>query len=432
MLFVRLLREVGIPSSPEQVSDFGRILERIGITGREDFYFSARAIFVRRREDLALFERAFNLFFQIQGNPQQSVIDPTQAPVARRSCPVQIQQLAEDARRRENSGDEETASDIETTLTYSAVETLREKRFDKFTPEEQREARRLMDELDWQPGMRRTRRYRHSPHGASLDLMRAFRRNIKHGAELFDLPARTRKYKPRPLVVIADLSGSMDAYSRMVLYLLHALSHAELAPRVEVFGFGTRLTRLTPDMKRKSVDAALERVSRRAQDWSGGTRIGDALKTFNFKWARRVLRHGAVVLIISDGWDRGDLDLLRTEMARLQKSCARLIWLNPLLGDATFRAEQQGLQVALPFVDEHLPVHNLASLESLIAALASIGDARPLRRQLPRVEIPREEKNGQKFMELPQMGESDYVRRTMTLRVVNGLPSVRYEENPSD
>ena len=319
MLFVRLLREVGIPSSPEQVSDFGRILERIGITRREDFYFSARAIFVRRREDLALFERAFNLFFQIQGNPQQSVIDPTQAPVARRSRPVQVQKLAEDARKRENRDDNKNAPETETTRTYTAAETLREKRFDKFTPEEQREARRLMDELDWQPGMRRTRRYRHSPHGASLDLMRAFRRNIKHGAELFDLPARTRKCKPRPLVVIADLSGSMDSYSRMVLHLLHALSHAGLAPRVEVFGFGTRLTRLTPDMKRKSVGAALERVSRRAQDWSGGTRIGDALKTFNFKWARRVLRHGAVVLIISDGWDRGDLELLRNEMARLQK-----------------------------------------------------------------------------------------------------------------
>jgi uncharacterized protein len=215
----------------------------------------------------------------------------------------------------------------------------------------------------------------------------------------------------------------------MVLHLLHALTHE--MTRVEVFAFGTRLTRITPDLKRRSVDLAVARAAQRVPDWSGGTRIGEAIKTFNFKWARRVLRAGAVALIISDGWDRGDLELLRIEMARLQRSCFRLIWLNPLLGAPSFEPTAQGLSVALSFVDDFLPVHNLVSLEQLASTLSSLPTARPLRRQLPCVRIPTTESQAApKIMELPQMGTSDYVRRTMLLRTVDGVPTVSYEENP--
>ncbi len=286
--------------------------------------------------------------------------------------------------------------------------------------------------MNWRVGLRRTRRHRRTPRGARFDLSRVLRKNLKYGAEIYDIPARERKFKPRPLVMIADISGSMERYSRMVLHLVHALSASDVASHVEAFVFSTRLTRITNDLKRKSVDTALARVSAHTRDFGGGTRIGDALKTFNFKWARRVLRNGAVVLIISDGWDCGDLELLRDEMARLQRNSSRLIWLNPLLRDASFQAQAQGLQVALPFADDHLSVQNLASIEQLVEVLSTLGDFRPLRRQLPHVEIPESQDTGQKFMQLPQLATSDYVRKTMVLKTVNGVPTFVYEDNPSD
>jgi uncharacterized protein with von Willebrand factor type A (vWA) domain len=432
ILFARLLREVGLTISPDQVSDLARMLERIGVARRDDVYHAARALFVRKHSEIPLFDRAFNLFFTIQGKPQESFIDPTQAPVARRFRPKTIQQLADETQETEKRQGKQDAPQSEEIPFYSSAEILRNKRFDQFTEEELRAARRFIEQMNWHVGLRKTRRYKRTASGARLDLSRVLRRNLKYGAEVYDVPARERKFKPRPLVILADMSGSMERYSRMVLHLVHALSAADVASHVETFVFGTRLTRITPDLKRRSVDAALTRVSAHVQDWSGGTRIGDALKTFNYKWGRRVLHNGAVVLIISDGWDRGDLELLRDEMARLQKNSARLIWLNPLLGEAPFHAEAQGLKVALPFVDNHLSVRNLASLEQLVAVLGMIDDARPLRRQAPRVEIPSDVKPDQKFMELPQRGTSDYVRRTMVMRVVNDVPTFVYEDNPSD
>ncbi len=369
----------------------------------------------------------------MRGRPQQSVIDPTQRPAKRALRPKPIQQLMERAPSRQ--GEKETKQpdpeNSEQVMIYSSLEVLRQKNFEEFTREELREARRLMAALDWQLGERQTRRKRPARHGAQIDFTRVLRRNLKYGAELVQLPERERRSKPRPLVVLADVSGSMERYTRMVLHLLHALSH-EVA-RVEVFTFGTRLTRITPDLKRRDVDASLARVAQHVPDWSGGTRIGETLKTFNFKWARRVLRAGAVVLVISDGWDRGDLSLLQREMARLQRSCFRLIWLNPLLGAPSFEPRAQGLQVALPYVDDLLPVHNLASLEMLVAKLSTLRDTRPLRRQQPHAVIPSAETPVQlEFMDQPQMGTSDYVRRTLRLEMRDGLPSLRYGETADD
>ncbi|HZQ08232.1 MAG TPA: VWA domain-containing protein [Anaerolineae bacterium] len=430
LLFVRLLRALGFIISPDQVSDLARILEKIGVARRADVYNAARALFVRKQSDLLLFDCAFNLFFSIQGRPPQSIIDPTQSPVARGLRPKTIQQLSDESKQRESRETAPPASESENLPLYSPAETFRKKRFDQFTADELRDARRLIEQMHWRVGLRQTRRYKRIARGAHLDLSRLLRRNLKHGADLYDLPERERKFKPRPLVILADISGSMERYSRLVLQLVHALGHAELAARVEVFVFGTRLTRITPDLKRRSVDAALARVSEHVPDWAGGTRIGDALKTFNYKWARRVLHNGAVVLIISDGWDCGDLELLREEMARLQRSCSRLIWLNPLLGEAAYQAQAQGLQIALPFVDDHLPINNLENLEQLVAVLATLDESRPLRRQNARVAIPRTETFNTRFMERPEMGTSDYVRRTLVLRVINGVPTFVYEENP--
>jgi uncharacterized protein len=430
LVFARLLRSAGLMVAPDQLADLGRVLERIGVERREDVYYAARALFVRRRDELPIFDRAFELFFRMQGRPQQSIIAPGQAPVARVMRPASIQSLAEHtARRIEKESPAAAPDDVEEVRQYSPDEVLRMKNFAQFTPEEMRRARELMAQLDWRLGSRRTRRRRSSVAGAELDFTRMLRRNLRFGGELFHLPEREPRYKPRPVVVLADISGSMERYTRMVLHWLHALSHG--TERIEVFTFGTRLTRITQSLRKRSVDAALARAGQQVADWSGGTRIGDALKTFNYQWARRVLHSGAVVLIISDGWDRGDLELLRHEMERLQRSCARLIWLNPLLGDAGFTADAQGLLVALPYVDDFLPVHNLASLADLVSVLSDLRIERPARKQRPHAVLPRAEAvRPPDLMPLPQMGTTNYVRRTLTLRVEDGAPRVRYEENP--
>ncbi len=430
LVFARLLREAGLDISPEQVADLGRILARTGVAERETVYCAARALFVRRRDDLPVFDRAFELFFRMQGRPQRPVISPGQQPARRAVRPATIQRVAEEVARQAQRQEQKAESGaVEEVMRYSPDELLRRKNFAQFDADDVRRARELLAQLAWQLGQRQTRRKRSTPRGAQIDFTRLFRRNLRYGGELFRLPGREPRFKPRPIVVLADISGSMERYTRMVLHWLHALSQG--MERVEVFTFGTRLTRITPDLKKRSVDEALARAARHVADWSGGTRIGEALKTFNYDWARRVLRAGAVVLIVSDGWDRGDLELLRHEMERLQRSCARLIWLDPLLGDDRFAADAQGLKVALPYVDDFLPVHNLDSLEALVARLSTLRPERPPRRQRPVVSLPgRADEGGQKVMELPQMGESNYVRRTLTLRVVDGAPRFGYEDNP--
>jgi len=187
----------------------------------------------------------------------------------------------------------------------------------------------------------------------------------------------------RPLILICDISGSMDRYSRLLLRFVHAMEHG--LDTVEVFVFSTRLTRITRELRKKDVDSAIEQVVKSVDDWSGGTRIGEAIKTFNYKWARRVLRSGATVIMISDGWDRGDPVLLSREMSRLQRSCRRLIWLNPLLGAPGYQPLTQGIRAALPFVDAFLPIHNMESMEALARLLGDMDDQPPVRRQLSQI-----------------------------------------------
>jgi uncharacterized protein with von Willebrand factor type A (vWA) domain len=259
--------------------------------------------------------------------------------------------------------DEETREVFEVVQTHSTQERLRQKDFGDMSPEEIEEVRRFISELVWQLGQKRTRRF-HPGRSARLDLRRLMRKNLRYGGELIELPSRRRKVKPRPLVIVADVSGSMESYTKLLLYFVYSLLEG-LTQRVEAFVFSTRLSRITHELHNRELEAALKRVARSVPDWSGGTRIGDALKRFNFKWSRRVLGRGAIVLLISDGWDRGDPDILGQEMARLQRSCYRLIWLNPLLGSPRYEPLTRGMQAALPYVDDFLPVHNLASLEAL-------------------------------------------------------------------
>lgn len=287
-------------------------------------------------------------------------------------------------RRQPTADDEDTAEgqereEFEIQLTFSRDEALRTKDFAQFTWEEVQACKELIRRMEWHIQPRRTRRRRPDRAGRLLDMRRTLRQSWRFGGEPLELSWRNIRTEPRPLVLICDISGSMERYSRILLQFAHAIS-AGLG-NVETFVFGTRLTRITRQLRHKDIDDAIDAVSKHVVDWSGGTRIGEAIKEFNFRWGRRVLGRSPVVLLISDGWDRGDPELLAREMDRLQRSCHRLIWLNPLLGTPGYEPLTVGMQAALPFVDDFLPVHNLVSLEQLGAKLASLGPQRPLRRQ---------------------------------------------------
>ena len=268
---------------------------------------------------------------------------------------------------------------IDLTRTFSAREVLREKDFAQFTTEETQQARQLMVELQWNPGLRRTRRQERGK-GPRLDVRRTLRDNAQFGGELLRLRTRRRKEKARRLVVICDVSGSMERYTRMLLHFIHSL-YSGLESRVEAFLFATRLTRITRQLERRDIDQAVSEVSKAVPDWSGGTRIGEALREFNFRWARRTLGWGSIVLIVSDGWDRGEPEALGEEMARLQRSCRRLIWLNPLAGAEDYEPLTRGMRAAAPYIDDLLPAHNLAALLDLARHLNGLATTGPVRKQ---------------------------------------------------
>jgi uncharacterized protein with von Willebrand factor type A (vWA) domain len=384
LLFGRLLRGLGLDVNPGRMIDLVQALDHIDLRRKADFYHAARSLLVHRREDIPLFDAAFKAFWRKPAEGWRLDLDAAREQRRWRRPSIIPPPLRESENSLgEQSRDPSSAADqppvLEATFTYSAREVLRRKDFAELTGEELEAVKRLMAELVWRLGKRRTRR-RRPGQGPLFDLRRTLRRNLKYGGEVLEWARREPKLKPRPLVVIADISGSMERYTRLLLQFIYSLAEG-LEQQVEAFVFGTRLTCITRQLRGRDADRALEAISGSVPDWSGGTRIGEALKTFNFDWARRVLGHGAVVLLISDGWDRGDADLLRDEMARLQRSCYRLVWLNPLLGSPQYEPLTRGMQAALPYVDDFLPVHNLASLENLADDLARLGEHRHERRQ---------------------------------------------------
>jgi uncharacterized protein len=379
LAFTHLLRAMGVDVSPGQALELVRALEFAPLTSREDFRGAARCTLIRRHEDLPLFDQAFAFYWRNRKLDQLSLLLPkVEAPVKPLRLPRRPQQ-AGDGREGEQDKDEKKETEI--LLSYTAAEMLRQKDFGTFTWEEVQACKALLRELTWRVEPRRTRRQRPTPRGRRLDMRRVLRRNLRYGGEPIELTWREARTRQRPLVVLCDISGSMERYSRILLQFVHTMSDG--LRDVETFVFGTRLTRITRLLREKDIDDAIAAVSKQVIDWSGGTRIGEAIKDFNFLWGRRVLGRGAVVLLISDGWDRGDPQLLSREMSRLQRSCYRLIWLNPLLGSPGYQPLTQGMQAALPNVDDFLPVHNLASLEQLGEKLASLGGGRPERKQRP-------------------------------------------------
>jgi len=365
VLFARLLRGVGIEVTPTQLVDLVDSLNYVEIGRRADFKNSARTVLISRREDLALFDQAFDLFWQARGAGELSVLNP--GDLLNQPDQKEVELYRDQPAVGSGSPGEESAEE-EQVLVYSDQEILRHKDFARLDQYELEAVRRLMSQIQWRLEPRRTRRRVQSPHGGLIDPRRTLRRNLRHGGEMIDLALKTRKYKRRPVVLLCDISGSMARYSRLLLQFIYIVSSR--LDRVESFVFSTRLTRITHQLQRRNIDEALRDATAVVHDWAGGTRIGEAIKSFNYQWARRVLGQGAIVLIISDGWDRGDIALLGREMDRLHRSCHRLIWLNPLLGAADYQPLVRGIQAALPHVDDFLPVHNLVSLEQLAKVLA--------------------------------------------------------------
>jgi uncharacterized protein with von Willebrand factor type A (vWA) domain len=391
VLFGRLLRDLGVDVNPGQMIDLVQALGYIQLGHKVDFYHALRSLLIHRHEDIPLFDEAFAMFWRRPGERRTAIELRTSAERRNRrplfTTPPLREPAASKSEGRHGSSSSSEPPIVEATLTYSAREVLRHKDFAEMTGEELDAIKRLMTALVWQLGERRTRRQQIGP-GQLLDLRRTIRHSLRYGGEVLAWAQREPKVKPRPLIIIADISGSMERYVRLLLHFIYSLA-VGLDQPVESFVFSTHLTRITRQLRGRDVDRALREVSLAVSDWSGGTRIGEALKTFNFDWGRRVLGHGAVVLLISDGWDRGDVDLLRVEMARLQRSSYRLIWLNPLLGSPRYEPLTRGIQAALPYIDDFLPVHNLASLEDLARRLSEL-DRRPLlRRQQVKINYAR-------------------------------------------
>jgi uncharacterized protein with von Willebrand factor type A (vWA) domain len=372
LVFGQWLRALGMEVHVGRMLDVVEALQHLDLGAREDVYHGCRALLVHRRDDLALFDGAFDAFWRDHGGLASRPAHQPQE-VARKDgrdpAPATSFELA--GMVAEPPGAGEAPAVLQT---WSDARTLATKDFAEYTADEIALGRAAMHRLEWRPGERRTRRWV-SGHGPRIDLRRALAHSVRTGGDVLVLPRLHRRRRERPVVLLCDVSGSMARYSRMLLHFAHAIGRRQR--RVEVFVFATTLTRVTTELGERGLDEAAARVSRAVPEWSGGTRIGHALRQFHQQWARRALRGGAVVLLISDGWDRGDPALLRDQVARLQRSCHRLIWLNPLIGTRDYAPLTRGLQAAMPYVDDFLPARTLDDVADLALHLNTLSQRAP-------------------------------------------------------
>jgi uncharacterized protein with von Willebrand factor type A (vWA) domain len=373
--FARALRDAGVPLGPGAVLDALAAVEAAGIGDRQDFYTTLHAVFVKKHEHSLLFDQAFRIFWKRQGfiekliamlSPRAPGKTDVKAPEAgaSRVADALFKSVQDHAKPR-------PAVELDARMTMSAAEILRSKDFAQMTAAEIEEARKAIKRLAMPGDKRRTRRFAPGGRPARIDARRSFRRSLQPGG-VIDLEFRSPVDRPRPVVALCDISGSMNEYTRLFLHFLHVLGETR---RVSTFLFGTRLTNVTRAMRARDPDDALARCSAMTVDWSGGTRIGEALHRFNRDWSRRVLGQGAITLLITDGLERDDLEKLKAEMERLAKSSQRVIWVNPLLRFGDFAAKAGGIRTMLPHVDSFRPIHNLASMADLCQALS--GDKDP-------------------------------------------------------
>jgi len=368
VLFTRLLRRAGIPIGLDQVIEFTRALEMVDLRSREQVYYAACSLLVRRHEHLRLFEVVFSRFWRRLGASAASARQkmPLAPRHKQRAQPFTIvTYMAYKARLGDPQVDV-----VDKSGTASSLEVLQRKDFSLMTPEELEQIKRLMASIRWQINLRATRRRLADRNGKLLHMRAVVRDAAQHGGVPLRLAWQRRKLKQRPFVILADISGSMEKYSRLLLQFLYSVTHS--LQHTECFVFGTRLTRITAQLKLRNIDQAIDQAAHQVADWAGGTRIGASLHEFNRHWARRLLGRGAVVLVISDGWEQGDSDLLAHELRFLQHRCHRLIWLNPLMGRSTYQPVVGGMQAALAHIDDFLPIHNFQSLTELARHLGSL------------------------------------------------------------
>ncbi|MCK0198812.1 VWA domain-containing protein [Ancylobacter sp. 6x-1] len=374
--FARALRAAGLPVGPGMVLDAVTAVEAAGIGPREDFYWTLHAVFVTRRDQHLVFDQAFPLFWQRRRLDERliALMSPTVPahPNSERAPLRRIEDALFAGIGRQREARAPSAPEVEARLTVSAEESFRVKDFAQMNAAEIDAVRRQIARLALPREWIRTRRQRPDPRGTRLDLRATLRASLRSGGDLLDLRRRGPVERLAPLVLLIDISGSMAEYSRPLLHFAHALTEARRD--VSTFLFGTRLTNVTRALARRDPDEALEGAGRSARDWSGGTRIATSLAAFNRFWSRRVLGGKARVLLMTDGLERETADgngpSLAFETDRLRRSCARLIWLNPLLRYEYFEARAAGVKAMLPHVDDFRPVHNLASIEALVAALS--------------------------------------------------------------
>ena len=372
--FVRTLRAAGMPVGPGHTLSAARALGAIDTTERSQFYWALHGTLVSAPEQRAIFDSAFRLFWRdplgrdeaLQALLSTSRIDegePGERAPARLS-PGTAPGYTGTTRMGEGE-------EITMRMAFSPSEVLRTKDFEQMSAEEVRQAREVLRhlKLDLRPIL--SRRFRPDPHGAAIDARRTLRASLRTGGYPVSLRRRSHATRRPTLVAICDISGSMETYSRILLHFFHTLTNS--SERIHTFLFGTRLTNVTRLLRDQDVDRAMERVGQTVLDWYGGTRIGAALRAFNLHWSRRLLAEGAVVLLVTDGLDREGASGIAFEARRLRKSCRRLIWLNPLLRYEKFAPRAAGIRALLPEVDEHRPVHDLASVEALARALGRTG-----------------------------------------------------------
>jgi uncharacterized protein len=381
MHFARLLRRAGLPVGPAETLAAQEALTRIDLGSRTETRTALRAVMTHRHEHAEAFDQAFALFWRDPTAAEQAaamaLLEAQKEKKLERPPPAS-RRVAEafHQRREQRSAAQEDPPVQDAVLTVSDQERLQRMDFEAMSADEiataKREIRRLTLPLD----LRRTRRLRPDPRGPAADLRRTIRNSLRQGGEILEIARSRRQTRPPPLVVLCDISGSMSRYAQILLHFLHAVTNDR--DRVHVFLFGTRLTNITRQLRHRDPEVAFQTVSHIVPDWSGGTRIGEALATFNRRWARRVLGQGAVVLLITDGLDRDGAAHLADNMDRLHRSCRRLIWLNPLLRWSGFEPRSQGIRAMLPHVDEFRPVHNLDSLRALVDLLSKPAPARGL------------------------------------------------------
>ena len=373
LYFARALRKAGLPVGPGATLDALSAVQSAGIGDRADFYATLHAVFVKKHEHSILFDQAFRMFWRRRGflekliaamSPGAEQAGPNKKPEAGAS------RVSEAFVKKERETKTQPVQEFDARLTVSATEVLQTKDFAQMSAAEIAAARQAIAKLRLPADETRTRRYVPKAHGMRVDPRRSFRRSLKAGGSAIDLAFRAPAVRRPPIVVLCDISGSMSEYTRIFLHFVHALGEQR---RVSTFLFGTRLTNVTRALRAKDVDEALALCSDQVRDWSGGTRIGAALHRFNREWSRRVLGQGAIVLLFTDGLERDGAAELSVEMDRLRKSCRRLIWANPLLRYQAFEAKALGIRAMLPHVDEFRPIHSLANMAALCAALAAEG-----------------------------------------------------------